>query len=108
MILPKRFASAVVKTDLWRATCHRFAETQIFGSAEWQCKIYVSNRLDLTVHRVKFNNVGIRTTAPPKKVQFCYYIDQMAGSELIQWSNNTEYLTSYKSENPRSFINEVS
>ena len=33
--------------------------------------------LDLTVHRVKFNNVGIRTTALRKKVQFSYYILQL-------------------------------
>ena len=45
---------------------------------------------------------------PRSQIKEHFKPDQMAGSELIQWSNNTEYLTSYKSENPRTFINEFS
>ena len=42
-----------------------------FDSAKYMYRIENTPfNLDLTVHRVKFNNVGVRTTALRKKVQF--------------------------------------
>ena len=64
----------------------------IYVSAKYMYRIENTPfNLDLTVHRVKFNNVGIRT-ALRKKVQFSYYILQLRAGNFDDQSSDEKSL----------------